>query len=78
MTKSMAADFNRAVAMYHSFWWEPAREAFSAVAAADPSCGMAYWGLALSWMENPFGVPNPQWMQQGAAAVSSISVRPRR
>src|SRR5215208_1689094 len=66
---AVQADFNRAVAMYHSFWWEPAREAFSAIAAADPSCGMAYWGLALSWLQNPFTVPNPQWVQQGCAAA---------
>jgi hypothetical protein len=66
---AIQADFNRSVAMYHSFWWEPAREAFGAIAAADPSCGMAYWGLALSWVQNPFTVPNPQWVQQGAAAA---------
>src|SRR5215207_9232974 len=34
---AVQADFNRAVAMYHSFWWEPAREAFSAIATADPA-----------------------------------------
>ncbi len=35
------AEFARSVAALHSFWFDTARTAFEAVAAADPSCGMA-------------------------------------
>ena len=48
-------DFNRAVALLHSFWFPEAIRAFEGVAAADPSCAMAHWGLALSQWGNPFG-----------------------
>jgi hypothetical protein len=40
--------FNRAVAILHSFWYDKAEEAFAGVAAADPNCAMAHWGLAMS------------------------------
>src|SRR5213594_1512911 len=46
--------FTRAVATLHSFWWEQAPAAFQAVAEADSTCAMAYWGLALTSWGNPF------------------------
>ena len=45
---AVQSQFNRAVAMLHSFWYEKANEAFAAVAREDPTCGMAYWGIALT------------------------------
>jgi hypothetical protein len=41
-------EFNRAVALLHSFWHSEAQRAFEKVAAADPNCAMAYWGVAMS------------------------------
>jgi tetratricopeptide (TPR) repeat protein len=46
--------FERAMALLHSFWWEEGERAFQAVAAADSTCAMAYWGLALTYWNNPF------------------------
>src|SRR3954464_12922713 len=43
---AVQADFDRAVAMLHSFWFVPAREAFAEIAQRDPACGMAHWGIA--------------------------------
>jgi len=40
-------EFNRAVAMLHSFWFAPAEQAFRAIAANEPSCGMAWWGVVM-------------------------------
>jgi hypothetical protein len=51
------AEFNRAMALYHSFWWPAASEAFAAVAQADPTCGMAHWGRAMVILDNPFTWP---------------------
>ena len=42
------SDFNRGVALLHSFWHEEARRAFEKVATADPDCAMAYWGEAMA------------------------------
>jgi len=44
---------NGAVAMLHSFWFPEARKAFESVAQADPECGMAHWGVALTHFGNP-------------------------
>ena len=38
--------FNRAVAMQHSFFFPETVKAFSAIAEKEPSCAMAYWGIA--------------------------------
>jgi hypothetical protein len=40
--------FNTAVAMLYSFWYEKANDTFAAVAEKDPTCGMAYWGMAMT------------------------------
>ena len=44
----LASSFNRAVALLHSFQYEQARDAFTAVATRDPQCAMAQWGIAMS------------------------------
>src|SRR5689334_16413737 len=46
--------FNRAMALFHSFWFEPAKKSFGKVLEHDPECGIAYWGIALMSMGNPF------------------------
>src|SRR5260370_18922885 len=40
--------FNRAVAMLHSFWYERAKQEFAAIAQKYPACAMAYWGIAMT------------------------------
>jgi tetratricopeptide (TPR) repeat protein len=63
--------FERAVALQHSFWFGEAIKAFNAVAQADPSCGIAHWGAAVAWLGNPLaGPPTPRGLAEGAAAVA--------
>jgi len=47
-------DFNRAVALLHSFQFDRAIEGFHEVLQEDPACAIAYWGIALSDWSNPF------------------------
>jgi Tfp pilus assembly protein PilF len=42
------AQFERGVAMLHSYWFTEARKVFDAVLQQDPTCTMAYWGLAVN------------------------------
>ena len=64
------ARFERAMALLHSFWWEEGARAFKAVAVADTTCAMAYWGLALNAWGNPFvGGPSGDHLRKGAAAA---------
>ncbi len=60
-------EFDRAMALYHSFWFEPANASFKKVLEHDASCAMANWGLAMSALGNPFAWPAPaKVMQTGA------------
>jgi len=62
--------FDRGVALLHSFAFDASAQAFAAVAQQDPSCGMAYWGIAMTRLGNPFNwPPNAQAIQEGWAAV---------
>lgn len=62
--------FTHAMAVLHSFWWEEGPRAFGAVLAADSSCAMAHWGLALNAWGNPFASgPGGAQLQAGAAAA---------
>jgi hypothetical protein len=49
--------FDRGVAMLHSFFYPETVKAFSAIAEAEPSCAMAYWGVAISQRPNPLVQP---------------------
>jgi hypothetical protein len=51
--------FNRALAMQHSFFFPETVKAFTAVAEQEPSCAMAYWGIAISQRPNPLVGPFP-------------------
>ncbi len=65
--------FNSAVAMLHSFWYEKANEAFAAVAEKDPACGMAYWGIAMTLYHSIWQAPGPAALKQGLAAVEKAN-----
>ncbi|HUF12624.1 MAG TPA: hypothetical protein VMN78_05975 [Longimicrobiales bacterium] len=64
--------FEDGVARLHSFWFGAAREAFEAAAAADPSCAMAHWGLALTLLGNPMArsAPSPEAVAAGLEHAS--------
>ena len=63
--------FNRAVALMHSFQFTRAIEGFNASLASDPSCVIAYWGIALSNWGNPFaaGLKAPAQLEKGLKAI---------
>ncbi len=48
-------DFDRGAALMHSFEYGPATASFNKVLERDPSCAVAYWGIALANWTNPFG-----------------------
>jgi hypothetical protein len=70
-TAAVQPQFDRAVALLHSFEFGAAIAAFEATLKADPSCAMTQWGVALSRWGNPFGVGvrSATQVQQGLAAV---------
>ena len=64
--------FLRGMTLLHSFEFGAAIESFKAAAAADPSCGIAHWGVALSSWSNPFaaGIKPVPALQAGRDAIA--------
>ncbi len=54
---SVRDEFNKGVALLHSFDYGAARETFQSVAAQDPRCAMAHWGIALSYLRQLWDPP---------------------
>ena len=76
---TVTTQFDRAVALLHSFEFGASIRGFNDVLAADSTCAMAYWGLALSRWGNPVAVGNRgvpllkqggQWASAGARLAS--------
>jgi tetratricopeptide (TPR) repeat protein len=64
-------EFNRAMALFHSFWHQPSIDSFKKVLQLDPECGMAYWGISIMSMGNPFGwAASPAATKAGAPAAA--------
>jgi tetratricopeptide (TPR) repeat protein len=65
------AQFERGVAMLHSFWYSAGEKAFREVLAQDPSCAIATWGIAALLMSNPLAGAgsSPKGAAQAQAAI---------
>ena len=68
-TPAAQKQFNRAVAWLHSFEYEEAEKAFSEVAASDPRCGIAYWGVAMTSYHPLWAAPTPDELKRGWNAI---------
>jgi tetratricopeptide (TPR) repeat protein len=75
---SAQPQFNRAVALMHSFQFADAIRGFHGVLGTDPSCSIAYWGIALSNWGNPFaaGLKSPSQLEEGLHAVTEARAAP--
>jgi tetratricopeptide (TPR) repeat protein len=73
-TPRAQAGFNRAVAWLHSFEYEEAEKAFAEIAASDPQCGMAYWGIAMSNYHPLWAPPTPDEFSRGSKGVANAKV----
>jgi tetratricopeptide (TPR) repeat protein len=65
------AHFQRGLGWLHSFEYEAAERSFSEAAAADPKCGIAYWGVAMSHYHPLWAAPSTTELEKGRAAVAS-------
>lgn len=61
--------FDRAMRYQHSFWYTQSKGVFEEALKADPKCAIAYWGIALSYLNNPHAaIPAPNLLP-GLAAI---------
>ena len=80
----VARDFERSVALLHSFAYTASEQSFRRVAAADPACAMAHWGIALSHYHQLWSAPTPSELRDGrleieqALAMNSGTPRERQ
>jgi tetratricopeptide (TPR) repeat protein len=62
--------FKHAAWTLHSFWYPEALKEFTAIAASEPGCAMAYWGIAMSLWYPLWYPPSPTALKAGAEAVA--------
>jgi hypothetical protein len=65
--------FTRGVALLHSFGYEEAAQVFSEIGAAEPNCGMAYWGVAMTYYHPVWAPPSRQDLERGAEASATAT-----
>src|SRR5205807_5256113 len=76
-TPEVRSEFVRGVALLHSFFYEEARRVFTEVAAKDPNCAMAQWGIAMTWWHPIWTPPTPDEMKAGkTAAEKAMAMKP--
>src|SRR5262249_10214014 len=75
---TVAADFDRALALLHNFWYVRALERFNEVLKNDPGCAMAYWGATMTYNHPFWDPPSPAdekaaWalVQKGQSALEA-------
>ena len=65
--------FNQAAWILHSFWYDEAVKAFTAVTETEPSCAMGYWGVAMSYWYPLWYPPNAAALKAGSDAVEKAA-----
>jgi tetratricopeptide (TPR) repeat protein len=62
-------EIDRGDALIHSFWYAEAEKSFRRAAEADPKCGMAWWGVAMSNLHPVWAPPSPAEWKAGVEAA---------
>src|SRR4051812_40968866 len=67
---SVQNEFNRGIALLHSFAYKAAADSFANVAKADPGCAMARWGIAMTYFRQLWEPPIlPATMSSGQSEI---------
>ncbi len=77
-SSSVRAAFSRGVALLHDFWYVEATTQFQTILAADPSCAMAHWGLAMSRFHQIWDRPDDAGMAAGWRDMQAARATPAR
>lgn len=66
--------FQRGMALLHSFWYAESEKAFAAIAQKAPQCAMAQWGVAMSIYHPLWEAPAKAELQRGWEAAQKAKV----
>jgi len=70
--EAVQQDFNAAVAAMHNMTYNVARGQFKAILEQDPDCGMAHWGVGMTYIHPLWSdSPNEESMVDGASRVAA-------
>jgi tetratricopeptide (TPR) repeat protein len=75
---AVRAEFDRSVALLHHMQYEGARAGFERAAARDPRCGMAHWGVAMTWFHPMWASASADDRRRGAEALAKARALPPR
>jgi len=67
------ASFDRGIAFLHSFGYEESRAAFLDAAGKDPACGIAQWGVAMTYYHPIWAAPTEKELAAGQAAAEAAA-----
>ena len=71
---NVQSQFNRSVALLHSFAYADAEKSFREVLDLDPTCAMARWGIAMSYYHQLWEPPlNATSYAKGAAELAQVA-----
>ena len=65
------AAFRHGLGWLHSFEYQQAARAFAQAAAADPRCGIAHWGVAMSYYHPLWAPPSSAELESGGNALAA-------
>src|SRR5437016_5067434 len=66
--------FERGLTLLHSFAYARAAKVFEEVSAKDPGCGMAQWGIAMSYFHTIWGPPTEDEFAAGRTAARKAAI----
>ena len=67
---NVTSDFNLAMALLHSFEYTEAEKVFARVIDKDPTCIMAYWGVAMCNFHPLWAPPTPADLEKGSKIIA--------
>lgn len=68
------AEFERGVALLHSFGYEEAEEQFTEITKKDPACAMAHWGIAMSLFHEIWERPEDTTLKRGHEEIEAAQM----
>ncbi len=69
--QSTQDEFDRGMALLHSFWYYEAVKVFHELSLRDPQCTMAYWGVAMSYFHLLWEPPSTDEIQKARIALKA-------
>jgi tetratricopeptide (TPR) repeat protein len=67
----VSADIDKGVNLLHSFWYDEARNTFTAVEKQQPDCAIAYWGRAMGYYQQVEQLPTGDQLTEGKKAIAA-------